>query len=93
MGCGTDGDGVFISAEPLLERVRVDRDHFDGSELVYSGRRGGQRDAGTSGKRRNAPEEPIRPTFGRVLLPRGIVTLLIRCVSIAFQSAPCHGTK
>ena len=50
-----------------LERVRIDRDHFDGGESVHSGRRGAQRDASTSGKRRNAPEGPIRPTFGRVL--------------------------
>jgi len=36
-------------------------------------RRGAQSDAHPSGKHRNAAEEPIRPTAGRVLLYRGVV--------------------
>ncbi len=32
---------------------------------------------------RDAAEEPICPTAGRVLLPRGVVALLIRCSRIA----------
>ena len=34
---------------------------------------------GTSGKHRNAPEKPICPTDGRVLLRRGGVACLMRC--------------
>ena len=43
------------------------------------GRRGARRDVGASGKRRNAPRGPIRPTEGRVLLGRGRVAHLGRC--------------
>jgi hypothetical protein len=42
-------------------------------------RRGVKRDAFASGKRRNAAGAPIRPTEGRVLLPRGGVALLCQC--------------
>jgi hypothetical protein len=50
-------------------------------------RRGMERFA--SGKRRNAAGEPIRSTEGRVLLPRGGVTMR----GIAGRSGPDHGAK
>ena len=56
-------------------------------------RRGAQRDAVASGKHRNAAGEPIRPTAGRVLLPRGVVARLYRCGDIAMRSAPIHVVK
>jgi len=48
-------------------------------------RRGVKRDAFASGKHRNAAGEPIRPTEGRVLLPRGGVARLCRC-----GASPCE---
>jgi hypothetical protein len=38
---------------------------FDGVKSGQSGRRGAQRDAGASGKRRNAPDGRIWPTEDR----------------------------
>ncbi|MDP6175917.1 MAG: hypothetical protein QGF09_17285, partial [Rhodospirillales bacterium] len=62
-------------------------------QLGLSGRRGARRDAFASGKRCNAPERPSCPTEGRVLLRRGVVAHLWRCLSIAMRSAPNHGTN
>ncbi len=42
------------------------------------GRRGPQRDAGASGKGRNAPGGPLRATEGRVCLPARGVALRLR---------------
>ncbi len=39
-----------------------------------------------AGKRRNAADEPLWPTEGRVLLSRGRVALLIRCPASHFQA-------
>ncbi len=46
-------------------------DSFDGVKSVQPGRRGAPRDAGASGKRRNAPDGRIWPTEGRFLTPAG----------------------
>ncbi len=60
----------------------------------FSGRRGVQRDAFASGKRRNAPERPGCPTGGRMILRRGVgarlcpTLLMARC--IAMRRAPSH---
>ena len=62
-----------------------------------SGRRGVQRDACASGKRRNAPEKPGCPTGGWVILRRGVVArlcpnlLMARC--IAMRRAPSHDAE
>ena len=48
-------------------------------QIGLSSRRGAQRDAIASGKGRNAPDRPICPTFGHVLLPRDVVARLPRC--------------
>jgi hypothetical protein len=50
----------------------------------FSGKRGVQRDAFASGKRRNAPEKPGCPTGGRLILSRGVVAHLCRCAA-----SPC----
>ncbi len=52
-----------------LEHDRLIWDRFDGAKSVRSARRGGPRDAGPSGKRRNDAEEPIWPTKGRFFAP------------------------
>ncbi len=39
-----------------------------------------------AGKRRNAADEPLRPTEGRVLLSPGRVALLIRCLASHFEA-------
>ncbi len=47
-------------------------DSFDGAKSVHSGRRGAQRDAFVSGKRRNAPDGRIWPTEGRFFALAGL---------------------
>jgi hypothetical protein len=71
-----------------LERFSVDRAQFDGSKSARSARRGAQRDAGASGKRRNAAEGPICPTAGRVLSRAGVVARRFRRPRIAMRRAP-----
>ncbi|MEP5026238.1 MAG: hypothetical protein ABJS32_08720 [Anderseniella sp.] len=53
----THGDNL-IPKEVVIDPV-------DGAKSVHSGRRGARRDAGASGKRRNAPDGRIWPTGGR----------------------------
>ena len=53
---------------------------------------------GSSGKRRNAADEPLRPPSsilaeGRVLMSRGRVALLIRCPTAHFEALLTTGHK
>jgi len=61
-----------------LEHLPTLRGHLMGQSGSFGQARRAAR-CGSSGKRRNAADEPLRPTEGRVLLSRGRVALLIRC--------------
>ena len=65
MGSAAQGQTSGAAARALS----INTESFDGDESVQPGRRGAQRDAGASGKRRNAPDGRMRPTGGRLLAP------------------------
>ncbi len=60
-----------------LEHLPTLRGHSMGQSGSFGQARRAAR-CGSSGKRHNAADEPLRPTEGRVLLSRGRVALLIR---------------
>jgi hypothetical protein len=53
----------------------------------HSGRRGAQRDAVASGKRRNAPDGRFDATGGRVLLTEFSVALCLKCAHYSAKRA------
>ncbi len=57
------------------------------------GRRGPRRDAGASGKGRNAPGGPSRATAGRVPLTARCVAVRLRCAGTAARTAPDERTR
>ncbi len=72
-------------AAAVLEHYPVLWDHLMGQSGSFGQARRAAR-CGSSGKRRNAADEPLWPTEGRVLLARGRVALLIRCPASHFEA-------
>ncbi len=58
-----------------------------------AGRRGAQRDVVSSGKRRNAPATPLRPTGGRVPLPARCVAARLRCAAPRLEPRLTNGQR
>jgi hypothetical protein len=80
---------------PILEHLPILWGHLMGQSGSFGQARRAARcgapESQMAGKRRNAADEPLWPTEGRVLWSRGRVALVIRC--LASRSAPNHGTK
>ena len=77
--CGAPTEARHLVTDyDQLEHDRPTRNHLMGANRLFGQARCAAR-CGASGKHRNAPEKPICPTEGRVLLRCGGFARLIRC--------------